>query len=79
MEIQRFNLFVPLEIGDVVKIKEEGQNEYKVIDIQHIYSAKERQAIGFIIKVQNIKTREESFYDYNRFNWQIIKENRGVK
>lgn len=76
MEIQKFNLFVPLEIGDIVKIKEEGQEKYKVIDIQHIYSAKERQTIGIIIKVQNIKTKKESFYDYNRFSWQIIKENR---
>lgn len=74
MDLQKFMLFVPFEIDDIVQI-ESQKEEYKILDIQHTYSAKEKTIIDVTFELENIVSKEISKIPYKDYTWIMIKRN----
>ena len=71
MQTFKFNIFVPFEVGDIIK-KKDNDSIYELIDIQHIFSAKFGgiYKTNFIIKNNHNETKHIVPYEDNV--WEIV-------
>lgn len=74
MDLQKFMLFVPFEINDIIKTKDQDTT-YKILDITHTYSAKERNIIAVDFKLQRLDTQAIQVFPYKQNEWVIVKQN----
>mgnify|MGYP006936017984 CR=1 FL=1 len=72
MQIAGYNIFIPLEIGDVIQ-GQKYDTKYLVTDIQHTYSMLARDVIDVTLCLKNTVTEVESKVSYNYDTWKIIK------
>ena len=73
MEMHQFNHSIPFEIGDIIKA--EGYiNEYEVIDILTIYSAKTKK-VEVIFKLKDLSFNLEAMWKYEDYKWLLVTLN----
>lgn len=81
MNVQKFNSFIPLEMGDIIKIKEYA-NRYELEDILVVHSLKDNKTIH-LLKLKDIVSEEytgaEVTLPYESFNWEIVTINKDRK
>ena len=75
MQGAMYNIWIPLEIGDVIQGNKSDIN-YRVLDIQHTYSMKERNVVDVSLILENVITNEENKFAYDYDTWKIIKYNK---
>lgn len=73
MEMHQFNYSIPLEIGDIVRA-EDYINEYEVVDILTIYSAKDKK-VQVILKLKDLTLNYEDHCKYDDYKWSIVTKN----
>ena len=74
MDLQKFMLFIPYEIDDIIT-KNEDDAHYKILDIQHTYSANQKTIIDVSLVLLNLNTNEQLKLPYEDYNWRMIKQN----
>ena len=73
MNTRIFTAFVPFEIGDVIRPK--GYvNQFELVDILTISSAKEEKVTEIIFVVREANTDLETKIGYSSFEWEIVKD-----
>lgn len=81
MDIQKFNSFIPLEMGDIIKIKEYA-NTYELENILVVHSLKDNKTIH-LLKLKDVVGEEytgaEVTLPYESFNWEIVTINKDRK
>lgn len=70
MQMHQYNTYIPFEIGDIIKA-EEYANEYEIIDILTIYSAKNK-TIETILKLKDMFSDLENLYKFNDYKWKMV-------
>lgn len=68
-----FNVFIPLETGDIIQ-GQKYDTKYEIIDIQHTYSCKELNVIDVSLILKNTVTGVESKVPYDYDTWKIVKK-----
>lgn len=74
MDLQKFMLFIPYEIDDIIT-KNEDDVHYKILDIQHTYSANQKTIIDVSLVLLNLNTNKELKLPYKDYNWRMVKQN----
>jgi len=73
MEMHQLRYSIPFEIGDIIKA--EGYiNEYEVIDILTIYSAKTKK-VEVIFKLKDLSFNLEAMWRYEDYKWLLVTLN----
>lgn len=73
MQMHQYNTYIPFEIGDIIKA--EGYiNEYEVIDILTIYSAKTKK-VEIILKLKDLSFNLEAMWKYEDYKWLLVTLN----
>lgn len=76
MNKQFFNVFIPYEVGDIIKADDESKpNQYKIIDIQFTHSAKECKIIKVDFILYDLTIKREIRLPYNFCIWKMVKQN----
>lgn len=70
MQMHQYNTYIPFEIGDIIKA-EGYANEYEIIDILTIYSAKNK-TIETILKLKDMFSDLENLYKFNDYKWKMV-------
>lgn len=77
MNLQKFNLFIPYEIGDLIKIV--GCSIiFEVLDIQYSYSIKEESATDVSLVLRNTDNDKTFKIGYDVFIFEMFKTNKEV-
>lgn len=73
MQAQAYQVYIPFEIGDV--IRKVGETEqYELVDILHTYSANERTIVNIEFIIYN-KERGKVKVPFENDVYEIVKEN----
>lgn len=72
MQRAMFNVFIPLEMGDIIQ-GQKSDVQYEIIDIQYTYSLKELNVMNVSLFLKNIVTGVESKVPYDFDTWKILK------
>lgn len=71
MDLQKYSVFVPVEIDDI--IQDEDGNEYQILDITHTYSAFQRTIIKVDLELKNLSSEEKIIMPYKSHTWKIVR------
>lgn len=73
MELQAYELFVPMCIDDIIQNKQDNK-KYKIIDILHTYSAGKKTIVDVQLRLLNLETNNEEMCTYKNDMWEVINE-----
>ena len=71
MEIHKYNMFIPLEVNDIIQ-PEGFNNVYKLVDIVHIYSCKQNSISNVILILEDVYNDIEIKLPYKDYKWNIL-------
>ena len=73
MDLQKFMLFIPYEIDDIIA-NDKDNIHYKILDIQYTYSAEQKTIIDVSLVLLNLNTNEKLKLPYKDYNWKMVKQ-----
>ena len=73
MELQAYELFVPMCIDDIIKNKQDNK-KYKIIDILHTYSVEKKTIVDVQLRLLNLETNNEEMCTYKNDMWEVVNE-----
>lgn len=76
MDLQYFNIFIPYEVGDIIKADDDNKpNQYEILDIQFTYSAKQRKYVKIDLILLDLTIKREVKLPYDYCIWRMVKQN----